>query len=274
MLRGVCAKHPVIAETKVNQGTEQNRDAVRDKDWHARLLNQESQDRKVSHHRDQPIREMKPHQSNQRRGIVCSVTLGVVQMPYKVMEYCKLNSRSGCYQVVAGRAPFEYSERGQLQHHAHDAHRVEFAPADQGVQGSGSCRYSSAVWRSVTKIAIANMLIAAIVLVFPGGASENVLSRGADAVRTFSVDVYRLLCRRASKPGRDRGSAFRTTEGNPHLHNFDRHCRSFDTGPRIPAARSLVSSAQSTRKDHENLAVSAAVRWTVVAFSVPAVASH
>lgn len=93
MLRGGCAKHPAITQAEVNQGTKQNRDSVRDKDWHPNFLDKKSQDHEISHHGNQSIRKVESHQSNQRRGIVRSVAPGVVQMPYKVVQYCKLDRR-------------------------------------------------------------------------------------------------------------------------------------------------------------------------------------
>ena len=49
MLGGRRAKYPTIAQAKVNQGTEQNRDAVREKDWKVCLLHEKSQNRKIPH---------------------------------------------------------------------------------------------------------------------------------------------------------------------------------------------------------------------------------
>src|SRR5689334_5064049 len=65
-------------------------------------------------------------------------------------------------QIVATCPAVEESERGKLNCHSDRAYQIELPPANEGAHASGSWRYNSAVWRTVTKTAVANMLPAAI----------------------------------------------------------------------------------------------------------------
>jgi hypothetical protein len=103
-------------------------------------MDQDSHQQQISQHGDQTIGKMKPNELREQCGTVAAVAPSVVQVPYKIVYERKLNGRSRGIEIVARRNPIEESERGKLHHHPHGPYQIEFAPADEGVHGSGSCR--------------------------------------------------------------------------------------------------------------------------------------
>src|ERR1017187_361082 len=79
-------ENPVVSHAEVDHGTTQNRDAIGDEHGHMRLMDQNLHQRKIAHHGNEAIGEMKAHQLSETRGAIAAVSPSEVQVGNKVVQ--------------------------------------------------------------------------------------------------------------------------------------------------------------------------------------------